>query len=116
MESQRNLIGQEYELSAEMGKNSARCVHSDPSQGPCISGSKDVPFLQVQGGHLSHEGFYHLHQGRPGYLILGQYALNPGTCNLTKHVTLGKISPGIIAIKSSVIRPQRVKQEYFPGV
>lgn len=116
-----------------MGENLARCVHSDPSQCPCISGSKDAPFPQVRGGHLSHEGFYDLHEGRrgrsesfqhlsfpkflqlkifsmPGCPIWGQYALNPGTRNLTKHVSLGKISPGIIAIKSSVIIPQRVKQ------
>jgi len=129
----------EYELSGETGENLARCVHSGPSQYPCISEGKDVPFLQVRGRHLSHEGFYDLNQGRrgrsesfqqlsfPKFLqlkifnmpvcsILGQCALNPVTCNLTKHVTLGKISPGIVAIKSSVIIPQTVKQEYFPGV
>lgn len=53
----------EYELSGEMGKLS---IHSDPYPGPCISGGKDVLFLQVRGGDLSHEGFYDLLQGRRG--------------------------------------------------
>lgn len=50
----RNMTGQR--VGGKYEGNSARPVCSDFSQNPLDFRDKNVPLLQVQGGHRSHEG------------------------------------------------------------